>query len=118
MKTSLFNRKPETLREALDAVSSLLIDPVYGRDLWNVLTALRGPDSRSRRLKYATTCVIRKAAFPDEPTEGMSVFKTDSETYAARRIEMELLKLDTPHFREHIYDAFDSLGLETFKENR
>ena len=76
-----------------------------------MLTALRGPDSRNRALKYATTCVIRKAAFPDEPTEGMSVFKTDRPEYAERRKEMFRDREDTNHFREHVSDAFTALDL-------
>lgn len=34
------------------------------RDLWDVLSALRGPDSQDDVLKDTVTCPIRRAAFP------------------------------------------------------
>ena len=46
MKTFPSNQ-PATLRGALDLID-MLLRTEYGADLWNVLTALRGPDSRDR----------------------------------------------------------------------
>jgi|SRR6266403_4262470 len=115
MKISL-SEKPTSLRDCLGVIEMLLRSE-FGHDLWNVLTGLRGPDSRDRKLKYATTAVIRKAAFPGQPAGNLSVFKDDSTTYAARRIDLFLSEGDTNHFREHVTDAFDSLGLELFKKN-
>lgn len=34
------------------------------REVWDVLTALRGPDNEDSRLKYDTTARIRSKAFP------------------------------------------------------
>src|SRR6202795_2723164 len=116
MKTFPSNQ-PADLRGALDLIV-LLLRTEYGADLWNVLTALRGPDSRDRRLKYATTGVLRKAAFPGEPTEGLSVFKADRPEYAQRRRELFDEGLDTNHCREHVKDAFWSLGLDITRVNR
>lgn len=84
----------------------------YSLDLWNVLVALRGPDSRDKKIKYATTAVIRQAAFPKKPTNASSVFCEDSFSRAMRRREMFRERLDNNHFREHVRDAFDALGLK------
>lgn len=32
--------------------------------LWNILTAMRGPDDENAMKKYYTTCVLRSIAFP------------------------------------------------------
>jgi len=104
--------KPTNLREALDAIQEMLADSRYSEDLWNVLVALRGPDSRNRRLKYATTAIIRSVAFPKRPCSALSVFGTDSPKLARRRKKMFRSKADANHFREHVRDAFSSLDLE------
>jgi hypothetical protein len=52
------------LREALDQIDELLLDPLLSRDLWDVLTALRGPDSENGVLKVLYTAPLRSAAFP------------------------------------------------------
>jgi hypothetical protein len=84
----------------------------YSMDLWNVLVALRGPDSRNRKIKYATTTLIRSTAFPKRPCEDLSVFGSDSLLLAKRRRDLFTQWQDSNHFREHIQDAFDSLGLD------
>ena len=115
MKTFPSNQ-PADLRGALDLIDTLL-RAEYGHDLWNILTALRGPDSRNRGIKYATTCVIRNAAFPGRPTNGLSVFKDDCPLYAKRRERLFDEHEESNHFREHIQDAFDSLGMTIDKVN-
>jgi len=110
------SEKPESLRDCLDVIEMLLRSE-FGHDLWNVLVALRGPDTRDRGLKYATTCVIRQHAFPGRPTEGLSVFKDDCKVYAKRRSEMFETREGLNHFREHIGDAFDSLDLKIGEVN-
>lgn len=56
-----------THREMLDAIDAFLaahtIDGEGGK-LWDVLTALRGPDNEDVELKLTTTAPIRRAAFP------------------------------------------------------
>lgn len=56
-----------TMKEVLDVIDEFLVQ--HGRDnegamLWDVLTALRGPDSGDDEVKQATTVHIRAAAFP------------------------------------------------------
>jgi hypothetical protein len=102
---------PRTLRSALDAIQDMLDGQEYSGELWDVLTALRGPDSRDRKVKYATTAVIRSAAFPKRPCEERSVFGKDSDELVKRRSSLFSKKLDNNHFREHVRDAFTALGL-------
>ncbi len=101
-------QKPKSLRAALDQIQEMLDGQNYSMDLWNILTALRGPDSRNKKLKYATTALIRSAAFPRRPCEDLSVFGDDAPHLVERRRVMQ----DLNHFREHVKAAFDSLGLK------
>lgn len=111
-------KRPRTLRDALDIIQELLLDRPYSHDLWNVLTALRGPDSQDGMLKRATTCVIRKTAFPEEPTAGLSMFNPDSPELARDRAAfLNSLFRIAPHFEEHFKDAFESLGLKLLSNN-
>ncbi len=109
--------QPKTLREALDRIQKMLDKQSYSGELWDVLVALRGPDSRNRKLKYATTAVIRQAAFPLRPCEDRSVFGKDTRELAARRKQMFKHREDYNHFREHCRDAFAALGLSLYEEN-
>ena len=107
----------KTLRGALDQIQAMLSGKPYSEDLWNVLVGLRGPDSRDRKLKSATTLVIRDAAFPTHPCSLLSFFGKDRKDLAARRKKMFAKKEDANHFREHVRDAFESLGLNLYNTN-
>ena len=109
--------QPKTLREALDQIQEMLSGKAYSAELWDVLVALRGPDSRNRKLKHATTAVIRSAAFPKRPCEERSIFGKDDKRYASRRKDMISKKSDNAHFREHVVDAFAALGLDFYNQN-
>jgi len=109
--------KPKTLRGALNCIQQLLTKQPYSADLWDVLSAIRGPDSRNKRLKYATTTIIRTAAFPERPCEERSFYGEDSAKKAEVRKQLFKNKEDNNHFREHVADAFASLGLSLFEEN-
>lgn len=108
---------PRTLRAALDEIQDMLDGKSYSGELWDVLTALRGPDSRNRKIKYATTAVIRSAAFPKRPCEERSVFGRDSAKLAKRRKDLFAKRKDLNHFREHVADAFRALGLTISEVN-
>jgi len=111
--------KPKTLRAALDQIGRMLGDKNYGQDLWSILTALRGPDSQNLAVKFATTAVLRDAAFPNRETVNGSVFRKDQIHFAATRraIFEPGNKRDSSHFRRHIYDAFEALGLNLREVN-
>ena len=105
--------KPKTLRQALNQIQDMLDGQSYSADLWDVIVAMRGPDSRDRKIKNATTAIIRSAAFPKQPCLERSIFAhKDSEKLAQRRSSLFTRKLDNNHFREHVTAAFDALGLQ------
>lgn len=65
----------QRVRKLLDEIDEVLAEGGSGysfnprlstdaSDLWQVLTALRGPDSENEELKSTTTAPIRQAAFP------------------------------------------------------
>jgi hypothetical protein len=110
-------RPPKTLREALDQIQEMLTDKTYSAQLWDVLVALRGPDSRNRKWKYATTAIIRSAAFPKRPCEERSIYGYDNKVLTKRRQDLFRNRKDQNHFRDHIVDAFVALDLDLYKQN-
>jgi hypothetical protein len=106
-------RHPNTLRDALDVLQEMLKGKSYSADLWDVIVALRGPDSRNRKVKNATTTLIRTVAFPKKPCLARSCFATkDTAEMARRRRSLFANREDQNHFREHVRDAFAALGLK------
>src|ERR1039458_1293987 len=92
--------KPKTLRAALNQIQDLLDGKSFSADLWDILVALRGPDSRNRKIKNATTALIRLAAFPKQPCLERSVFAhQDTPKLAKRRRKMFRKEKDFNHFR-------------------
>ena len=90
------------------------------RELWAVLTALRGPDTENDFDKAATTQVIRSTAFPKTDAldqKGIAnvpaAFGHDSVTRAIHRRE----RMAADHFRSHTQLAFKALGLKWNEEN-
>ena len=106
------------LRRALDTIQDMLDGKSYSAELWDILVALRGPDSRDRKIKSATTALIRTAAFPKRPCLERSVFAIKDTAELARRrqvlVEENMTRQagELPHFKEHVQDAFAALGLK------
>ena len=110
--------KPKTLRGALNQIQTMLTKQPYSADLFDILSAVRGPDSRNSRLKMATTCIIRTAAFPKKPCQYRSFYaKKDTARNVVLRKKMFKNRENHPHFREHVLAAFEALGLNLFEEN-
>ena len=108
---------PRTLRGALNQIERMLNKQPYSASLWDILSAIRGPDSRNRKYKHATTTIIRSAAFPSRPCEERSFYGEDSAKSAEIRTRLFKSGADLDHFRQHVFDAFDALGLKIFEEN-
>ena len=108
---------PKTLRGALNQIQQLLTKQPYSADLWDILSAIRGPDSRNRKLKHATTTIIRSAAFPKRPCEERSFYGEDSAKRAEIRTRIFKSKGDQNHFRQHVVAAFASLQLNLYEVN-
>lgn len=93
---------------------------ISARQLWDVLSALRGPDYeyRSGDDKQATTCIIRAACFPKTYANGHNricipaSINDDHSGGPGRRHQ-----LDCEHFRSHAQKAFRVLGLDWESEN-
>lgn len=109
--------KPTTAREVLDLIDNFLLegDSTETNKLWDVLSALRGPDSDDFRLKDETTIHIRRAAFPrfsstqnrwgDNKTR--AVFTSDHPYVSPRTTSSA-----SGHFCSHIRSAAMVLGLK------
>jgi hypothetical protein len=108
---------PRTLRGALKQVERMLTNQSYSANLWDIMSCVRGPDSRNKRIKHATTTVIRSAAFPSRPCEERSFYGEDSAKRAEIRKRLFKNKEDFNHFRQHCEAAFDALDLRLFEEN-
>lgn len=82
------------------------------KKLWDILTALRGPDSDIDDIKYATTSVIRK-------TIGLTCEGGENDKIGAiilsdsyNKCETRQSDLKSWHFDSHVRSAFDTLGLK------
>lgn len=65
-KTTKKFRRPLTVRAMLNQIERYLLNSPRDRSraLWDILTALRGPDDGDEQVKDAATIPIRRAAFP------------------------------------------------------
>lgn len=102
----------DSLREDLNTIEQLLMGR-NGKQLWDILTALRGPDKDNDYYKNATTSLIRRRAFPKLFVDG-SAFGSMACTAVDRQDLVEYRLTFDPaynHFRCHVMWAFDALGL-------
>lgn len=120
-----------TAREILDQIDEFLTgSAIDGRErdkLWNVLTALRGPDDRNdQQGKDAATSIIRGKAFPkmlaEAKAEALRRGYTSPHQYLwgpqgqqvgedseAHQEVREARKASYSHFNEHIFAALRGL---------
>jgi hypothetical protein len=88
------------------------------RKLWNVLSALRGPDSTDFYLKNCTTEVIRHRLLGKRGGELCpSLVSPDDEKKRDRRRDMFQKFSQFDHFQRHARDAFKDMGMEWDKLN-
>jgi hypothetical protein len=84
--------------------------------VWNVLTALRGPDIYSSSLKKATTAVIRQHFLGVPPYTISCAFYDDNKESVKYRKSLYPYNLKAViqdvHFISHAAKAFNALGLE------
>lgn len=97
---------PALLR-ILDAIDEALVDPVIARDLSNILSALRGPDSGDNDLKSRTTAHIRQMAFPQAFDHGNTGWARHVD-----RLTVPSLYGSEDHFDIHIAYALKVFGIE------
>ena len=108
----------ETFRDVLNHIQSFLeSDGILSSEkykLWDVLSALRGPDSGTDTLKNSTTAVIRRHALGNSLGYVGATTNTDDDTYAANRANVGY-RYD--HFHSHVLNAFSALDLDYFENN-
>lgn len=94
------------------AVKKLLADGYKGQALWNILTALRGPDDEEHvrtALKEATTGVLRHKLGLNQWDVGAFISNPDEKYFLEVRKQTSICK--NWHFIKHASAAFTSLGL-------
>lgn len=98
------------VRRVLDQIEAVLMDPDHGKQLWDVLTALRGPDTKpftqeSYELKLRTTAIIRSRAFP-RVARNLSTFPHKFAHFSHCTNERIVARTDDPqHFVQHAIAA-------------
>ena len=92
------------------AIRRLLRDKTLDqKEIWDIITALRGPDEPKKMIaKWATTALIRgRLGVKEAPGWGLAHCLHDSNGLKNVRIEM-----GDGHFGLHIRKAFKALGLK------
>lgn len=90
----------------------------YSRNyVWDILSALRGPDSNDYILKSATTCVIRSyAGVPERNSQAIVHVDTEDAAEVRRSVDAGTHKhygsAPSHHFILHAKKAFEALGLK------
>lgn len=106
---------PKTMKGLLKVLGDFFhrADEEETKLAWDVLTGLRGPDSRDHERKSATTAVIRHAVF------GMRNHKIPAAVHADEAgSEQTRSRMEDDHFRQHAYAAFEALGLKWDEVNQ
>lgn len=109
-----------TAREMLDSIDAFLVsddvDEAQKSALWNVLTALRGPeakkgDAQAKAVKEAVTGVIRANAFPRNAFRSIENRPNRSVVTLSRSVDFK--GVAKGHFRFHAIQACQALGITT-----
>ncbi len=105
-------RVPKTALEMLGVIRQFMSVHVYdkeGAKIWDILSALRGPDSDDVHTKAATTSVIRYHAIGKLAGQ-FSLVGPDNESKCAFRLNE--MNRNGEHFWRHAWSAFRALGLK------
>lgn len=104
---------PKTRKEVFKILREFFeddnIDVCEHDAVWDVLTALRGPDDKDIDKKMATTAVIRDHVFgPNLAYRICATFNEDNASHVKWRVEKTHF---SNHFSNHAQRAFAALGL-------
>lgn len=93
----------------------------FAKDVWMVLSALRGPDKNHQSLdtsskKEATTEVIRYCVLPNLVSKVWFNMGPDTPNHASIRKQLDTSSGDD-HFNNHVYLAFLALELKWSEKN-
>lgn len=96
-------KRPITLASALDIIDQLLCHVHIGKDLANILSALRGPDDEDYDTKAATTCRVRRLAFPKACKKDLTAAHLPWVYTSTKMCPFPILEVGSSvHFQDHI----------------
>lgn len=107
-------------QRALEYVDSVLAGGgPESKKLWDILTALRGPDrDDQQRYKGGLTAVIRSAAFPKAAVARSRAFSADfAPSYTGQEVKTGAAGLANSHYGLHVEAAAVALGLDVDKRD-
>ena len=114
-------RKPKTAMEVVEVIRQFFAGQKDGRvsyeeagKLWNMLTALRGPDDESHDLKNAATIPFREAFLGEEAAYMVQQRQGAlTKEYKGKKEHLKIREtMNEGHFRLHLVNAFKAIGLE------
>jgi hypothetical protein len=119
-------KKPKTIEEVFAIIDNFIVesDPKTAKDLWAILTALRGPDNGDNKSKDLTTALIRAKVVPlASDCVGAICHDHDLWEDAGKRrvdaIELSYNQINgIPHFFTHAKWAFEALNLKWNTNNK
>ncbi len=114
---SVAEPKVDTMEKMLEVLRVFFNDDFIEieerRKLWNVLSALRGPDNEDGAAKLACVSQIRRAVAGQSFTDFGGYHRFDSQEDAKIRS-----KMTNCHFKLHMQAAFEALSLHWYDVNR
>lgn len=109
-------KKPKTAAQLIDVIDDFLTEAYQDEGeyefwkAWNLLTALRGPDSGDETVKFNTTAILRGLIFPKLTKKMMgSVLAPLVVREKSSLSEVRFSGDEEPHFRMHIRYAMECL---------
>lgn len=113
------SRKPKTAIEVAKIISQFFVDQMKktdqeeGQKLWDMLTALRGPDNEDVENKEAATVLIRRRFLGEKGATIIGTYYADTGiTRSATKLLNIRTGMDDRHFKSHAQKAFQALGLK------
>jgi len=109
-------QKPMTCLQMVRAIQQMLKNASESESckMWDILTALRGPDfDNSESIKRATTAVIRHRFLANTPNYFFVSIGEDGQHLVEKRVNCE----SNYHFINHAKSAFRALGLKWDETN-
>lgn len=102
-------------RQVLDQIDEYLADPAVRRGnkekLWDVLTALRGPDDDDEAAKHSITVNVRVKALPRSALAYNTSADEPFGPILGGGTPFDLSKANTHHFRRHASTAATALNI-------
>jgi hypothetical protein len=109
-----------SLDDVLEVIDTHMLTSQSG-DLYDILTALRGPDTNDTRfndLKIPITTIVRYAVCKKSKAHFKGLIENDTEQKAKMRVDVySELRHTHGHFLDHAKAAFHALGLSWDKVN-